>query len=66
MTVKSLNDQAKEVEGGMSHTKFLTETESLKQPDLITYGDNPAVVNGWTELINAPDEQKGDVMDAAS
>ena len=26
--------------------------------------DSPAVANGWTDLINAPDEQKGDIMDA--
>lgn len=64
--IKSLNDQAKDVEGGMSHDDFLTQNESIPQPDVITYGDSPAVVNGWTDLINAPDEQKGDVMDAAS
>ena len=45
--IKSLNDQAKEVNGGMSHDDFLTENESIPQPDIVTYGQSPAEINGW-------------------
>jgi hypothetical protein len=46
-TIKSVNDMAKDEDGGMSHPNFLQENDAVPQPDIIEYGQSPAEENGW-------------------
>ncbi len=45
--IKGLNDQAKEVSGGMSHASFLDQYNAVPRPDIVVYGQSPAEANSW-------------------
>ena len=41
------------------------DAETYDAGSLPVYGDSPAVANGWTDLINASDDERGTVVEAA-